>query len=200
MASDIVVGNVFDKYGTRNPLYRLAVESYFRSLSRRRPEPMPARVREVGWGVGPIAGWGGRRAPGVKLVAVDLSPAMLAPARVRHPSVIFAGASASELPFADRSFDLVLFLEVLEHLSSPRDALKEARRVCSGLLIASVPREPVWRLLNLLRGAYWGRWGNTPGHLQHWSKRSFLGLLQNQWTVRRVAAPLPWLMAQCSLE
>ena len=198
--SDIIVGNVFDKYGTRNPLYRRVVGGYFRSLSQLLPELMPARVLEVGCVEGHIAGWLSQRASPVSLVAVDLSPRMLARAHARHPAVVFAGASASDLPFDDRSFDLVFLLEVLEHLPSPRRALEEARRVCAGQLVASVPREPVWRLLNLLRGAYWRRWGDTPGHLQHWSKSSFLGLLQEQWTVKRVAMPLPWMMAQCSRE
>jgi len=200
MAIDVIVGNVFDKYGTKNPLYRRVVEGYFRSLSQLLPEPMPERVLEVGCGEGHIAAWLSQRASPESLVAVDLSTGMLARAHARHPSVEFACASASELPFGDRQFDLVLFLEVLEHLPSPRRALEEARRVCSGQLVASVPREPVWRLLNLLRGAYWHRWGDTPGHLQHWSRESFLGLLREHWTVKRVSAPLPWMMALCSLE
>jgi hypothetical protein len=89
-------------------------------------------------------------------------------------------------------------LEVLEHLPDPRRALQEARRVCAGWLVASVPREPIWRFLNLLRGAYWRRLGNTPGHLQHWSKRSFLGMLGEHWAVKRAAAPIPWVLALCT--
>jgi SAM-dependent methyltransferase len=200
MTGDVIVGNVFDKYGTRNPLYRRIVAGYFRSLSQLLPEPMPARVLEVGCGEGHIAGWLSRRTPPGSLVAVDLSPRMLARAQDRYSAVAFAGASALELPFDDRSFDLVLFLEVLEHLPNPRQALQEARRVGTGQLVASVPREPVWHLLNLLRGAYWRRWGDTPGHLQHWGKRAFLELLQEYWIVRKVATPLPWMMVQCSLD
>jgi 2-polyprenyl-3-methyl-5-hydroxy-6-metoxy-1,4-benzoquinol methylase len=200
MTVDVIVGNVFDKYATRNPLYRRVVAGYFCSLSKLVPEPMPRRVLEVGCGEGHIAGWLSRTAAPQSLVAVDLTTGLLAGAHARYPSVEFSCASASQLPFGDRSFDLVLFLEVLEHLPDPRRALAEARRVCSGQLVASVPREPVWRLLNLLRGAYWHRWGDTPGHVQHWSKESFLGLLQEHWAVKRFAMPLPWMMAQCSPE
>jgi ubiquinone/menaquinone biosynthesis C-methylase UbiE len=189
MAIDVVVGNVFDKYGTRNPIYRRAVAGYFRNLSQLLPKPMPARVLEVGCGEGHIAGWLSPWAAPESLVAVDPTTRLLAGAHARVPSIEFACASASELPFGDRSFDLVLFLEVLEHLPNPRRALEEARRVCSGQLVASVPREPVWRLLNLLRGAYWHRWGDTLGHLQHWSKESSRGLLREHWTVKRVSAP-----------
>jgi hypothetical protein len=41
-------------------------------------------------------------------------------------------------------------------------------------LLVSVPREPLWRMLNMARGAYWPALGNTPGHLNHWSRRSFV--------------------------
>jgi ubiquinone/menaquinone biosynthesis C-methylase UbiE len=199
VASDVVVGNVFDKYGTRNPVYRWVVGGYFEQLSKLLPPSLPARVLEVGCGEGHIAGWMRRRYAAGSLIALDLAPGMLVEARARYPGVEFGCASASELPFADGQFDLVLFLEVLEHLPDPRQALTEARRVCAGQLVASVPREPVWQVLNLLRGAYWGRMGNTPGHLQHWSRASFLQLLQESWVVRRVASPLPWTLALCHL-
>ena len=39
------------------------------------------------------------------------------------------------------------------------------------------PREPLWRGLNIARGAYLKDLGNTPGHLNHWSKRGFVALL-----------------------
>jgi SAM-dependent methyltransferase len=197
MTSDIVVGNVYDKYGTKNPLYRWVVGGYFRSLSQLLPHPLPGRILEVGCGEGHIAAWLSQRAPRASLAALDLSPGMLAQAHKRYSSVNFVCGSAFELPFETGRFDLVLFLEVLEHLPEPRRALEEARRVCSGDLVASVPREPIWRLLNLVRGAYWRDGGNTPGHLQHFGRRTFLEVLHERWTVQQVATPVPWLMARC---
>lgn len=48
---------------------------------------------------------------------------------------------AHKLPFPDGSFDTVILLEVLEHLSEPRRALKEARRVLvhGGRIVISTP-------------------------------------------------------------
>jgi len=199
MTSDVIVGNVYDKYGTRHPLYRRLVDGYFRSLSQLLPESLPARILEVGCGEGHVAGWLSQRASADSLVALDLAPGMLAQAQAQHVSVEFACASALDLPFADRQFDLVLFLEVLEHLPSPRLALEEARRVCAGLLVASVPREPIWRLLNVARGAYWSNLGNTPGHLQHWSRAAFERMLGRQFTILQVRSPFPWTMVLCSV-
>ena len=55
-------------------------------------------------------------------------------------------------------------------------------------------REPLWRALNVLRGAYVRELGNTPGHLNHWSKRSFVELLSRHGEVVEVRAPFPWTM------
>ena len=57
----------------------------------------------------------------------------------------------------------------------PERALAEMARVARGYLLVSVPREPLWRALNIARGAYVRDLGNTPGHLNHWSRRAFVG-------------------------
>ena len=85
---------------------------------------------------------------------------------------------AENLPFADDEFDVATAIEVLEHVPEPEHTLAEMARVAlSAGCSSSVPREPLWRGLNMARGAYWKDLGNTPGHLNHWSKRSFVRLL-----------------------
>jgi SAM-dependent methyltransferase len=66
-------------------------------------------------------------------------------------------ADAAELPFDDDSFDLVLCIEVFEHLFSPDRAAAEIFRVLrpGGQLVASVPNAAYWRLrANLLVGVW----------------------------------------------
>jgi hypothetical protein len=46
----------------------------------------------------------------------------------------------------------------------------------------------------MARGAYWSELGNTPGHLNHWSRRSFVSLLSRHGTVVEVRSPFPWTM------
>jgi SAM-dependent methyltransferase len=199
MSSDIVVGNAFNKYGTGNPLYRAVVSGYFRSLSSLLPNPMPERILEVGCGEGHLMGWLSRGRPSVPVVGLDLSPPMLAQARRAYPPLSFAVGTAYQLPFPKATFDLVLAMEVLEHLDQPERALAEVRRVGRELVLASVPREPIWRALNMARFAYWSSWGNTPGHLNHWSKGDFVRLLKRYFTVHEVLSPFPWTMALCSI-
>ena len=96
--------------------------------------------------------------------------------------------------------DLVVCCEVMEHLLEPEEALKKLAFLASPYCLFSVPREPLWRLLNLLRGVYIKKLGNTPGHVQHWSKRSFRRFVSPFFTVIETATPLPWTFLLCRVK
>jgi hypothetical protein len=85
----------------------------------------------------------------------------------------------------------------MEHLEQPQRALQALQRITTSDLILSVPREPLWRVLNLARGKYVPALGNTPGHLQHWSRRGFISLASRFFDVVEVVSPLPWTMLHC---
>ncbi len=72
---------------------------------------------------------------------------------------------------------MVVTSEVLEHMEDPERALGQLLGVCGGYLLVTVPNEPIWRILNMARGKYWRRLGNTPGHVQHWNKRTLRKLI-----------------------
>ena len=67
-------------------------------------------------------------------------------------------------------------------------------RVAARHLLVSVPREPLWRALNVARGAYLRELGNTPGHLNHWSSAAFVALLGRHGEVLEARSPFPWTM------
>jgi SAM-dependent methyltransferase len=101
---------------------------------------------------------------------------------------------AENLPFADGEFDLASAIEVLEHVPDPEHTVAEMARCAARHLLVSVPREPLWRGLNLARGAYVRDLGNTPGHLNHWSRGSFERLLARHGDVVETRSPFPWTM------
>lgn len=80
-------------------------------------------------------------------------------------------------------------------MDDPGSVLAEMARVTGRSLLVSVPREPLWRLLNLARGAYWRALGNTPGHVNHWSKPQLVTLLSRAGDLVEVRTPFPWTMA-----
>jgi SAM-dependent methyltransferase len=101
---------------------------------------------------------------------------------------------ASDLPFADGGFDLAAAIEVLEHVPDPERTVAEMARVAHRHLLVSVPREPLWRTLNVVRGAYLSDLGNTPGHVNHWSARGFRRLLERHGRIIESRSPFPWTM------
>ena len=118
-------------------------------------------------------------------------------ARLNNPGLKVRQESIYELTHSDETFDLVFLLEVLEHLDSPDAGLVEVLRILrpGGYLIAGVPREPLWRVLNMMRGKYLRALGNTPGHLNHWSSRGFRRYLTRSFgTIVTSRLPVPWVI------
>jgi ubiquinone/menaquinone biosynthesis C-methylase UbiE len=192
----VVIGNHTQKYTARNPGIRLLTQRWLANLDQTfaqldaGPDDRPRRTLEVGCGEGIIADrmhhrWG-------EVVALDLPDAGLRAGWRSFDGPRFLHASAHELPFTDDQFDVVVAAEVLEHLPDPARGLQEMARVGRRHLVLSVPREPVFRSCNLAGGRYVRDLGNTPGHLNHWSKRGFVRFVSQVAEVRGVTSPFPW--------
>jgi ubiquinone/menaquinone biosynthesis C-methylase UbiE len=203
MATDLPTGgtptgNTYDKYASTNPLEQRMMRGFFASLDAMLGaacdgDERPARILEVGIGEGIVTSRVQQRFPSASVVGLDLPDEELA-VQWRDLGLVAMFGDATTLPFADATFDLVLAIEVFEHFSRPEAALDELARVCGGTLVASVPFEPVWRLGNMARGRYLGAAGNTPGHVNHWSRWSFRRFVGQRFEVLDVASPLPWTM------
>jgi len=186
-------GNTYDKYGSTNPIEQRMMRGFMRALDDMLAGLAPRRILEIGVGEGHVMSRVRERFPGVPLVGVDLPDEALSDEWKEQGLPCMFG-DATTLPFPDDSFDLVLAIEVLEHVPGPDAALGELARVCSGAFIASVPFEPVWRAGNMVRRRYVRDLGNTPGHVNHWSKRAFVALLSRYGTVQEARSPFPWTM------
>jgi ubiquinone/menaquinone biosynthesis C-methylase UbiE len=97
-----------------------------------------------------------------------------------------------ELPYSDKSFELVVCCEVLEHLEYPQQGIAELTRVAEKGVLLSTPWEPVWQLLNLARGKYPRNLGNTPGHIQHFGRQDLVNLADTHLKIIKKRTPLPW--------
>jgi 2-polyprenyl-3-methyl-5-hydroxy-6-metoxy-1,4-benzoquinol methylase len=192
----IVTGNTYDKYGSRNPLVRRLMDGFERSLDELLDRAAPRSLLDVGCGEGVLVQRWAQRLEGGRLVGIDLEEDSIQAGWAEHqaPNLEYRVMEAGKLPFADGEFDLASAIEVLEHLPDPERTLSEMARCATRHLLVSVPREPLWRVLNLARGAYWSELGNTPGHLNHWSKRSIVELLSRHGEVVEVRSPFPWTM------
>ena len=191
MSAAVVAGNVYDKYGSRNPVARRLMDGFLgamRELYDARPDET---VVEIGCGEGELLSRLGAWRPARRRFGFDVRREILEQAR-RHPGITVALQSAEALALADRSADVVIASEVLEHLQDPEAALREIARVARRRVILSVPREPIWRMLNIARLHYLAELGNTPGHVQHFSTHTFVDLVSRRLRVVAVRTPLPW--------
>ncbi len=192
-----VTGNTYDKYGSKNPVVRRLMARFEGTLDELFTQADPQSLLDVGCGEGVLTHqWAQRLGDERRVVGIDLDdPALHAEwAKRTAPNVEYRVIKAENLPFADDEFDLAAAIEVLEHVPDPEHTVAEMARAAQRWLLVSVPREPLWRALNMARGAYWRDLGNTPGHLNHWSKRSFVELLSRHGEVVEARSPFPWTM------
>lgn len=194
-----VAGNCYDKYGTRNPIARHLMKGFLTSFRSLVEASGALDIHEVGCGEGCLSTVLARQNRIIS--ASDVSPRVIEKARKKaednNLNIKFKVASIYDLTSQKDSAQLVVCCEVLEHLDYPERGLRVLAKLASPYLLVSVPREPVWSMMNLARLKYVARFGNTPGHLQQWSKPGFLKLLSCYFDIVKVLSPIPWTMVLC---
>ncbi len=196
----IVVGNAFDKYGSGNPIVNWIMRGFHESVDELVTLANPDSIHEIGCGEGYWAiKWKtqGKNARGSDFSTQVIELAKENADQASVPPDIFSQRSIYDLTAETDSADLIVCCEVLEHLEEPEKALEILTDLSAQHFIFSVPREPLWCALNMARGKYLGQLGNTPGHIQHWSRSSFRKLIQRYFEVLTVRSPLPWTMILC---
>jgi 2-polyprenyl-3-methyl-5-hydroxy-6-metoxy-1,4-benzoquinol methylase len=201
-ATAVPTGNTYDKYGSTNPLVKRLMSGFHESLDELWEIAAPESVLDVGCGEGVLTCEWAERLDDGRIVGIDLDdPKLQAEWQQRgRPNLEFRAEEATSLSFDDDEFDMATAIEVLEHVPEPEATLAEMARAARRHLLVSVPREPLWRMLNMARGAYLRDLGNTPGHLNHWSKVGFHSLLTRYGKVQEVRTPFPWTMLLVGLD
>lgn len=194
-------GNYYDKYRTRNPIARWLMQGFLSGFDRLSSSIPPGPVLEVGCGEGELSMRLAAR--GYRVRGCDVSADVIDEARGRARSaglaVEFWQCDIQDLTEHDAA-PLVICCEVLEHLRDPQAGLERLALLARPWLIVSVPREPLWRAMNMARGKYLGQLGNTPGHLNHWGRRAFLSQVGERFDIVKTASPVPWTMALCKVK
>ena len=194
-------GNYYDKYRTRNPIARWLMQGFLSGFDRLSNSIPPGPVLEVGCGEGELSMRLAARGHGVRGcdVSADVIDEARGRARLAGLAVEFWQCDIQDLTEQDAA-PLVICCEVLEHLRDPQAGLERLALLARPWLIVSVPREPLWRAMNMARGKYLGQLGNTPGHLNHWGRGAFLSQLRERFDIVETASPVPWTMALCKVK
>lgn len=180
------------KYQNTNAISQYLVNNYFKSVIKLISQTKEVhKAHEIGVGEG-------HSTLRIKNYLENLSASeflqpLVEKAKSNNPDIKIFQESVYELKYESESVDLIFLLEVLEHLDYPQLALKEIHRVSKKYLIIGVPNEPFWRILNVARLKYLNSLGNTPGHINHWSKKSFIDLIKKNFgEVIAIESPIPW--------
>ena len=135
------------KQGARPRFLRLASEIYDRALDGMKP----GTVLDIGCGIGVellrlnTKGW--------SIYGTDYNPVAIAALNEIFPGHFrTSGAGAAEW---DRTFDVIMLNQVLEHLPNPKELLRRLRRLLepSGRLVIVTPNAASWA--RSLFGPYW---------------------------------------------
>jgi len=188
----VTTGNYYNKHETTNYLYRLLVNRYKSTLQNLVKHLPGTNGFEIGSGEGYIVDYINEVRPDLQLMGSDISLDLIRKTAADHLDSGWLITLGEALPFSNRSFDIVFACEVLEHVYQPEEVLKEIQRITDGYLVISVPQEPIWRILNMLRFKYVRDFGNTPGHVNHWSVNGITQLIGKYFQVEQVKVAFPW--------
>lgn len=172
ISTDTFVSTNLNRYTADNWLYRKHIESFLDRMCEMVESTTPSSVLDAGCGEGYVVDLLARRNPDWRISGVDLSDEAIAYANEHFGEQgRFRTGSLYKLPYSDRSFDVVVCSEVLEHLDDPNRAMLELKRVARRHVLITVPHEPYFQWLNTL-----GRWlGVNPdaGHVNFWTASTF---------------------------
>lgn len=196
-----VAGNYTDKYHSQNPINQFLMNRFlndFRLLLQQAQSKKIKTICEIGCGEGELLKIIHQYYPQAKIYATDRAKSEIIKAKknTKGIPIVFSVQNAEKLNYKNKHFDLVVCCEVLEHLENPIQGLKEIKRISSYSII-SVPIEPWWRILNMMRLKYLSDFGNTPGHLNYYSVTKFNKFLKQQLMIKNTKMPFPWQIYYC---
>lgn len=188
------------KYSNRNPFHRLALNRFFSVVTLEIQKIHPQNVLEFGCGEGLFLNELKKRGLGFDhFVGLDLRRSAIEMARGMHPEYSFLEEDLLSWNYPEKSFDLVIASQVLEHLAQPEKFLKRLVAHSCKHLLFTVPWEPWFRLLNLLRGRDIARFGNHPEHINQWGLRQFEILVEKHAHIQKSQTVFPFIIVTATV-
>ncbi len=181
------------KYRNHNPLQRRQIGRLLERVVALARPLQPKTILDAGGGEGFLTGCLAASFPDAAITVVDLSPDDLQRLTERLPGVETVVGNLETFDL-QRTFDLLVATEVLEHLPRARAALRRFVRHAPRVIV-TVPNEPLFRVTNFLRGKNLSRFGNDQEHVNHWSPRSLQRFLSAELTVDTIETVFPWIIA-----
>lgn len=191
----------WQKYNNPNPIQQYFIKRFLVTVASIVKQTEPMNLIDIGCSEGFVIRYLQNLWPGIQCYGIDIDFEALKRGQYIHRGVQIQKASIYNIPFKAEAFDIVLCLEVLEHLDEPEKALRDLRRVTRRYCLFSVPNEPLFRVANFLRGKSISRLGNDIDHVNHWNKKNFTKLLQETgFVINKIKMPFPWLVVLTEVD
>lgn len=189
------------KHSNQNPIQKMLIENFYREFFLLIKPMAVETILDVGCGEGFTLKKLEEKKIGKKNQGIDYSDDAINLGKRLYPELNLSIGDVYSLKFKDKSFDMSLCTEVLEHLEDPEKAVKEILRVTKKYVVFSVPNEPFFIMANFLRGKYLKNWGNHPEHINHWTSPMFVNFLKKQHlTILKVKHPFAWTLVLAKKE
>lgn len=193
------------KHESKNPIQRALIGRFKQRAAELVRQAAPRTILDLGCGEGFMIEALLDAGIDAEFTGIDLSETAIADAKARVGSRadLAARRCAPEFEVVDarkliddgRSFDMVMMLEVLEHIPNPAQMLPILKGLARSHVLLSVPWEPFFCGLNLARGKNITRLGNDPEHVNHWTRQGFFRFIRPHFDIVATPGVFPWSMA-----
>lgn len=183
------------KYANKNPIQQFLIGRFQEQAAQLVRSVAPKTLLDVGCGEGFMLQALIQRNISAELTGIDQSSSAIADAQIRlGNAATLRVQDALDLANTGKKYDVVMMVEVLEHIEHPERMLPILEQLTQRYILLSVPWEPFFRGLNLLRGKHITSLGNDPEHVNQWSRRGFLRFIGQYFRVLETPLVFPWTM------
>ena len=185
-------GNYYDKHNSSNPIVKWMMKKFYGTFIDILKDTPGQTLVDIGCGEGHLTNIIYNECDfEIKALEMDGATALHAGALYPHLDV----QQRNIINFGGQ-YDILIASEVLEHVEEYPKAIKNCATVAK-TCVFSVPREPWFRLANVARLKYLPRFGNTPGHVNNWTKGDFKKLLEGYFDHVEIQTTTLWTVAVC---
>lgn len=184
----------YRKHTSDNPIQRRLIGRFHDKIEGIITDLHPQTLLDAGCGEGFVAEFLLSAMPELQITGFDVLEDSVKLAAMRNPRAHFTAGDIYNIDQEDDSFDVVIALEVMEHLHEPDKALAEMARAAKDYVVLSVPHEPFFCLANAARGKNLDidPKGSDPDHRNFWSREKFGEFVSRELDVVQLTGSFPW--------
>lgn len=180
----------------QNPVKKYFISKLLNKVSEIVIDSNSKNILDIGCGEGYVDEFIFSKIDNINILGIDCDPDLLKIAKKRNLKGQYITGNIYNLKGLKNNFEVVLVMEVLEHLQFPLRAISNINNKFN-FVIYTVPNEPWFSILSFFSGSYWKSLGRHPDHVNFWSKNKFKNFLLQVYSNVKIVSSFPWIVAIC---